>query len=359
MTRRLNRAMSSAKRPIVPIVDLTDEAKASVELEQAFSTFGCCYLRGHGIDTAQESRVMNAAKAYFGLPEQVKEAYHRHTTTDGFVRGYIGIGAESGSEDLFEVKEGFSYGYEWDAAKPPTNPLQGPNVWPTELDKPHQRELQTFYTDMVGVSNALCRALSRALDKPPSYLGSYCTEGDTISIMRSFHYFPYSIMGQDGKRHRRRFLPHRLHALDKRDLSTLIGSSPHTDWGFLTLILQDEIGGLQLYHQDAWHDVPHIPGTVFVNGGDYLSLLTQKRWKSPIHRVVNHPTEERISMVLFYYPNFDAAIPVSASPSSSPSSLDKFNTLLDQLPTSSSSSELDVSFGAYICSKWALVQRST
>ncbi|KAF0686453.1 Aste57867_21730 [Aphanomyces stellatus] len=326
--------LQSTKAPILPIVDLSNEAQASIDLHHAFSTYGCCYLKGHGIDVAQETRVMDAAHSLFQLPKSVKETYHRPASSDGFVRGYLGLGAESGSEDLFEVKEAFSYGYEWEGS--PQNPLQGENVWPTELASSHKAGLQHFYTDIAAVSDKVCRIASVALGKPPSHFSSFCTEGDTISIMRAFHYFPYSIM--DGA--------------SQTDAATFIGSSPHTDWGFITLILQDPVGGLQLFHNDSWHDVPYIPGTIFVNGGDYLSLLTQGTWVSPIHRVINDASE-RYSMVFFYYPTYDAKIPISPKPTAaSGDGIAKFNTLLD-----GHQSTLDMSFGAYISSKWANVQR--
>ncbi|RQM12371.1 hypothetical protein B5M09_003892 [Aphanomyces astaci] len=288
---------------------------------------------GHGIHTVDEERVMDAAHAYFALPQHVKDKYHRPSSSNGFVRGYIGLGAESGSSEYVEVKEGFSYGYEWDASIPPSNPLQGPNVWPAELASGHTQTLQALFTSL-DVSGLVCDALSIALHKPSSYFRSFCSQGDTISILRAFHYFPYSTFSRQGD-------------------SNLIGSSPHTDWGFLTLILQDKVGGLQLFHDGSWHDVPHIPGTLFVNGGDYLSLLTEGLWKSPVHRVVNY--DERMSLVFFYYPDFDAKIPPVTTPTRhQEQNLDTFNTLLDNTHQPSSD---QAPFGEYIVSKWADVQR--
>ncbi|ETV93025.1 hypothetical protein H310_12856 [Aphanomyces invadans] len=320
--------------PVVPIVDLSNSKQASVDLHHAFSTYGCCYLKGHGIDTPQEARVMDAAHAYFDMAQEVKDKYHRPSSSTGFVRGYIGLGAESGSADFVEVKEGFSYGYEWDATIAPSNPLQGPNVWPSELATSHQRALQSLFTTLVGVSNRLCDALSVALNKPPSYFSSFCTHGDTISILRAFHYFPYSVLPRGGR--------------------NVIGSSPHTDWGFLTLILQDKVGGLQLFHDGKWTDVPYIPGTLFVNGGDYLSLLTDGTWRSPVHRVVNDVEHDRTSLVFFYYPDYDARIPpiAKATTATRPGLLANVNTLLDHTVASNHEP-----FGQYIQSKWAAVQR--
>jgi isopenicillin N synthase-like dioxygenase len=67
-----------------------------------------------------------------------------------------------------------------------------------------------------------------------------------------------------------------------------IGSSPHSDWGFLTLIMQDNVGGLQVQPSGTqqWIDVPVVDGALVLNIGDYLSLLTHGRFISPLHRVI-------------------------------------------------------------------------
>ncbi|KAF0774355.1 hypothetical protein AaE_001945 [Aphanomyces astaci] len=149
MASSARRITSQASSPVVPIVDLANKEQASVDLHHAFSTFGCCYLKGHGIHTVDEERVMDAAHAYFALPQHIKDKYHRPSSSNGFVRGYIGLGAESGSSEFVEVKEGFSYGYEWDTSIPPSNPLQGPNVWPAELSSGHTQTLQALFTSLV------------------------------------------------------------------------------------------------------------------------------------------------------------------------------------------------------------------
>ncbi|CAN0293903.1 unnamed protein product, partial [Ectocarpus sp. 13 AM-2016] len=92
-----------------------------------------------------------------------------------------------------------------------------------------------------------------------------------------------------------------------------IGSSPHTDWGLSTTILQDGAGGLQFLEQatQRWVDVPCAREEALVfNCGDYLSLLSNGRLKSPVHQVVTTGVE-RTSFVFFYYPSFDAKLPVT------------------------------------------------
>ncbi len=167
----------------------------------------------------------------------------------------------------------------------------------------------------------------------------------------------------------------------------------YSDWGFLTLIVQDSIGGLQLFQPSSnasgtgtgvdgrWIDIPAVSDAIVVNCGDYLSLLTGGRFRSPLHRVVTGE-EERFSAVFFYYPNFDAQIePLTASGSTTAAttatatataSVQDYSLLADQnqnrvgaVPTAAvgnsnpATAQLSrLPFGQYIANKWAQVNRS-
>ena len=118
-------------------------------------------------------------------------------------------------------------------------------------------------------------------------------------------------------------------------------------------------------HENEWINVPAIPGTLVINGGDFLQLLSRGRYKSPIHRVVC-PTEEqgeRYSFVYFYYPGYDTefdqlqariADEVNANGDTEPKTENRghYNTLLK-----SPGSVFDIKFGAYIRKKWRDVFR--
>ncbi|KAK1379861.1 1-aminocyclopropane-1-carboxylate oxidase-like [Heracleum sosnowskyi] len=79
-----------------------------------------------------------------------------------------------------------------------------------------------------------------------------------------------------------------------------LGATKHTDDGFLTVLLQDQIGGLQILHQDHWIDVLPSPGALIVNIGDLLQLITNDRFKSVEHRVVANHVGPRVSVACFF-----------------------------------------------------------
>ncbi|KAF9114029.1 hypothetical protein BGX27_000297 [Mortierella sp. AM989] len=372
---------------ITPLLDpsstVVQRQEVAVALLHAFTTFGVFYITSptHPVfSTEKKNQILDATARLFALDNSQKAQIPK-IQPGGFTRGYVPIGGESGSATK-ELKEGFSYGYEW----PPEeleaktqaklaqetgglNGLQGPNAWPEQetldlLDKGQRdafkRTLQEFYLSVCEVANGLLKGISLALALSEDELSKYCTTSETISFMRLFHYLPYA----------------------DQQHSSQIGSSAHTDWGFLTLILSpSKTVGLQLFHENAWQDVPSLENTLVVNGGDYLSLLTGGKLISPLHRVVSNGKEERYSMCCFYYPDYDAKIPLlvqdeaSGQAASGSYSLlrdqremeNKDSSLMDQKDSLDAGQDArsiatkllngEVNFGDYIVSKWTQVYR--
>ncbi|VYS70875.1 unnamed protein product [Arabidopsis thaliana] len=79
-----------------------------------------------------------------------------------------------------------------------------------------------------------------------------------------------------------------------------LGISKHSDNSFLTVLLQDNIGGLQILHQDSWVDVSPLPGALVVNIGDFLQLITNDKFISVEHRVLANTRGPRISVASFF-----------------------------------------------------------
>ncbi|KAJ3409135.1 hypothetical protein HDU80_002765 [Chytriomyces hyalinus] len=284
----------------------------------------------------------------------------------GFVRGYIGMGHESGGAAL-EVKEGFSYGDSESCAS--SNKLTGENIFPPSLSANEKEKAQDYYERCCAVARAISQGLAIALPDNP-LLQQFSSENDArlakaISLLRVFKYFPYSAANSDNAPHSTSAaIPH----VDR------LGSSPHTDWGYLTLIQSNE-AGLQIAStptvvpETVWRTVEPIPGAFIVNGGDYLSVLTHGRILSPLHRVVNLDNSFRTSMVFFYYPPYDTKVPAefdlellneNGESSKAVERLKHLSLFQDQRSDKSKGRKLDlktVSFGDYISSKWESVSR--
>ena len=100
----------------------------------------------------------------------------------------------------------------------------------------------------------------------------------------------------------------------KPDDANLWGVGEHTDYGVLTILKQDSVGGLQIKSKGNWLEAPYIPNTFVCNIGDMLERMTGGYYRSTPHRVKNRTTKSRLSFPFFFDPNFEAemhAIPLN------------------------------------------------
>ncbi len=86
------------------------------------------------------------------------------------------------------------------------------------------------------------------------------------------------------------------------------GISEHTDAGALTLLLQDEVPGLQVYRGDAWHDVPPVSGALTINIGDMLQVWSNGRYRAPLHRVTASAAQARSTVAYFFNPAYSTVV---------------------------------------------------
>ncbi|CAH2059988.1 unnamed protein product [Thlaspi arvense] len=138
------------------------------------------------------------------------------------------------------------------------------------------REIMLEYSERVmKLGEFIFELLSEALGLKPNHLKDLdCTRG----LLMLSHYYP---------------------PCPEPDLT--FGTSPHSDRSFLTILLQDHIGGLQVHQNGYWVDVPPVPGALLVNLGDLLQLMTNDKFLSVEHRVLaNRGEEPRISVASFF-----------------------------------------------------------
>jgi isopenicillin N synthase-like dioxygenase len=200
-------------------------------------------------------------------------------------RGYFPVGGEltSGRPDL---KEGVYFGEELNEDDPRVRaglPLHGRNLLP---DVPGFRDaLLRYMSALTDLSQHLMSLIARGLGVGDSYFIDRYTRRPTI-LFRIFNY----------------------PAAPANPEPDLRGVGEHTDYGLLTLLYQDDVGGLQVKHGAAWLDVPTVPNSFVVNVGDMLERLTAGRYTSALHRVINISGRSRISMPFFFDPAFDAIL---------------------------------------------------
>ncbi len=287
------RSSASGDPPAVPVIDIaplihltSGRRQVADAIGRACREFGFFYIVNHGVSESLQQRLEDLARTFFERPLEEKMRIRMALGGKAW-RGYFPVKGEltSGKPDL---KEGLYFGSELDGRHPKVRhgvPLHGRNLFPDDL--PELRETVLTYMDaLTSVGHHLMRGLSMSLGLAESYFAERYT-GDPLILFRIFHYPPPG---------------------EAEDAEGLWGVGEHTDYGVLTILKQDEVGGLQIKTKDGWIDAPVVPGTFVCNIGDMLDRLTRGLYRSTPHRVRNPSRRGRYSFPFFFDPGFDARI---------------------------------------------------
>jgi isopenicillin N synthase-like dioxygenase/3-hydroxyisobutyrate dehydrogenase-like beta-hydroxyacid dehydrogenase len=278
--------------PSVPIIDVAALVGGPGSVDAVAQQIGaaCCahgffYIVGHGIDEALCRRLESLSRAFFALSDERKAAV-RMSLGGRAWRGWFPLGGEltSGRPDW---KEGLYLGAELPDDDPRVHagwPLHGHNLFPAE--PAGLRETVLAYLDaLTQLGHALMRGLALSLGLEAEYFAEHGTR-DPLVLFRIFNY------------------PSRPATPDVR-----WGVGEHTDYGLLTILRQDDVGGLEIKTASGWIAAPPIAGSFVCNIGDMLDRMTGGLYKSTPHRVtLNTSGRDRISLPFFFDPNFAARI---------------------------------------------------
>lgn len=276
--------------PLIDIAPLygTDNAAwrdVATQIDAACRDWGFFYITGHGIPPERIDALLAAAKAFFALPEA--EKLKIDITRTAHHRGYGAIATEQlDPTQPSDLKETFDMGFHMAADHPEVlagKPLRGPNRHP---DLPGWAPLmEQHYADMQALAQTLLRAIALALGIERDFFDARFAE--PISVFRMIHYPPR----------------HTASSAEQQ------GAGAHTDYGCVTLLYQDDAGGLQVRNvHGEWIDAPPIPGSFVVNIGDMMARWSNDRYTSTPHRVISPLGVHRYSMPFFAEPHPDTEI---------------------------------------------------
>ncbi|KAL6642982.1 hypothetical protein ACP70R_021163 [Stipagrostis hirtigluma subsp. patula] len=256
-------------------------------LDQACREGAFCYVKGHGISESQMREVRDAAHKFFQLPhgEKIKT---KMTSQSGY-RGYqtVGENITMGKRDMHESIDFFfpvQPGQYGDLGRI----VEGSNLWP-EYPSNFKLLLENHISLLKDLSRKIMRGIALALGGPiDAFEGAIA--GDSFWWFRLASYPALADIPED--------------------MRTDTGLGPHTDYGFLTLVNQDDdICGLEVQNQyGRWIQAKPIPGTFVCNIGDMLKVWSNGIYRPALHRVINNSPRSRVSAVFFYEPNFDTPI---------------------------------------------------
>lgn len=276
----------------IPVIDIGPLASGhggaiaaiGAQMRDAAERIGFFYVSNHGIPEALIRGTDAIARRFFAKPQERKlevVPLDRH-------RGFLQVGqAKMYDKAKIDLKESFIWGLDVPADDPDYlagNRMIGPNRWPAWM--PELRpQLNTYFDAAHVCAKLLLRALAVSLNAPEDYFIRRFAK--PVSRGSLVWYPPQPAdAGEDQ-----------------------FGVAPHTDYGVITLLHQDDVGGLQVAtRRGEWVTAHPIPGTLVINSGDLLGRWSNDRFKSNPHRVVNSSGRERLSIAMFVDPDFDTPV---------------------------------------------------
>ena len=268
----------------LPVVSLTrwddpgtDRQQYAADIAQACHKVGFLTLTDHGVPQATIDGFMDLLKRFFALPAETKALIEK--TNSRYFRGWERVGSEL-TDNRVDYREQIDLSSEHEPYAIDVEPvylrLQGPNQWLSDEVMPGFREVVSrWFTSMEHLANRLMEILAVGLGLEDQTFRQLFGENHH-SLMKMIHYPPTPI-GQ-------------------------AGVNAHQDAGFLTILLQYEVGGLQVKTQEGqWVEVPVIPGTFVLNIGEMLQAMTGNYYVATMHRVIS--SEERFSTAFFHGPD--------------------------------------------------------
>ena len=276
----------------VPVIDISTFTPYSekthpavLQLRQACINHGFFYIRGHKVSDQLQEDLLRISRLFFDQSVEEKMKISMQLAGNAW-RGYFPLGDEltSGKPDM---KEGLYFGIEHQEDDPHVKNevvMYGKNLFPDNIPG-FANIILNYMEEVTHLGHRLMNLMALSLDLDSDYFNKNGTE-DPWTLFRIFHYPAIT-----------RDMP-----IDSW------GVGEHTDYGVLTILKQDEVGGLQIKSGDSWIDAPYIEGTFICNLGDMFSKMTGGYFQATPHRVKNRSRRGRYSFPFFFDPGWDTEV---------------------------------------------------
>ncbi|MFK7955227.1 MAG: 2OG-Fe(II) oxygenase family protein [Lysobacterales bacterium] len=259
----------------VPVIDLEpmikgDGQQVVQQIGEAAKTWGFFQVVGHGMSPVQVEQVMDQAKSFFAQSDSVKELVRRSRDNPW------GYNDQELTKNQKDAKAVFDFTVEGEDA------IYGArNQWPAGLDQ-FRQVMMTYLETATRISLQLMEAFSIGAGLPRHSLRRLFEPVHTGFVR--LNYYPVQAQGV---------------VAQASQSPPELGIHHHTDAGALTVLLQDQVSGLQVYREGQWHGVKPLPGALVINTGDMMQVLSNDLYQAPVHRVAAMTARERFSMPFF------------------------------------------------------------
>ena len=272
----------SSYPPAIPLIDLQDYPGSIVnKLSSACAQWGFFHVINHGIDSQLVAALQWASREFFCLPTEMKHAVSRSMDNP------FGYYDRELTKNLRDRKEIFDFAPNEVTPIPPLPPG-------------FRNTLDEYGAACHKLSLALIAICCDGLGAPRDSLAHHFRDGHSSFLRLNYYPLSDSLAGSDAPAAG----PH--------------GISQHTDAGAITILLQDEVAGLQVWHDETWLDVAPVEGAMTINIGDMLQVWSNDRYRAPLHRVRASARRARYSAAYFCNPDYHT----TAAPLNSAVSID-------------------------------------
>ncbi len=278
--------------PVIDIAPLQGGASVGVdrvtrEIVAACENAGFFYVVGHGVPPQAIDAIFAAARWFFARPQAERDALDVKTSTN--FRGYVPMGI-TGPNVPRRLLEAFQMMLDLGPDDPEVragNIMRGPNRWPPAAPR-FRAAMEDYFDAATALSHRLLAAFARGLGMEDDYFEPFFRK--PLTQLRLLHYPP------------------------QPPDSEALGVEAHADSGAFTILLQDQVGGLEVRNRAGrWIAAAPIPGALVINIGDMMQRWTSGRYVSTPHRVANRSGLDRISVPFFANPDYDAIVTPLAS----------------------------------------------
>ena len=287
MIKHLNNKLYLDEIPIIDIEPLINKdnskfiKKTAEKLKDACTNIGFFYIKNHKVPKAHLNNVIPIIKDFFNLP--LKDKMKIHINKSKVFRGYTPLGGEF-TNKAYDWHECVDFGLDLQNIDSEEK-LLGPNQWPENQPRLNSM-LRNHWDYMIILGRKITQGLAMSLGLPKNYFAPFMNKSH--SYMRISNYPP-------------------INRINKKNIGNGIGS--HIDYGFLTILYQSGVEGLQIKkNNQRWFNAPIIPGTFLINIGHMIQRWSNNYYKATIHRVVSPREKNRCSLPFFFEPNFDTIV---------------------------------------------------
>lgn len=282
-------AQQSSVLDQVPIIDIAElrvdsaapAARGAVEqIAAACSSWGFFQVTNHGIPQALIDEVWAQTRAFFALPIAARlEVLRSRDNPWGFYHNEL-------TKNQRDKKQVFDF------TRDGVDPIYGrSNRWPAGQTA-FKETMESYFEACTELSLQLLEAFCLGLDLPAKFMHDDFATNHT-GFLR-LNYYPVHDPIEDA-------------AEDYQPVADL-GVHHHTDAGALTVLIQDEVGGLQVHRNGYWYDIPPVEGAIVINTGDMMQVWSNDIYHAPVHRVLAMDACDRYSLPFFFNPAADARV---------------------------------------------------